>query len=85
MHEVLVNRLEGLSLPSKSVDRLNDRPDVTLDVYRGRKTSNNSKKSERQNVLPNEQIDTFKIRPRGYKTFFMFNSIEHEIFPAHKC
>ena len=25
------------------------------------------------------------IRPRGYKTFFMLNSIEHEIFPAHKC
>ena len=22
---------------------------------------------------------------RGYKTFFMLNSIEHEIFPAHKC
>ena len=22
--------------------------------------------------------------PRGYKTFFMPNSIEHEIFPAHK-
>ena len=26
-----------------------------------------------------------KIRPRGYKTFFMLNSTEHEIFPAHKC
>ena len=25
------------------------------------------------------------IRPQGYKTFFMLNSIEHEIFPAHKC
>ena len=23
--------------------------------------------------------------PRGYKTFFMLNSVEHEIFPAHKC
>ena len=23
------------------------------------------------------------IRPRGYKTFFMLNSTEHEIFPAH--
>ena len=28
---------------------------------------------------------SFNIRPRGYKTFFMLNSIEHEIFPAHKC
>ena len=39
MHEVLVNRLGGLSLPRKSVVRLTDRPDVTLDVYRGRKTT----------------------------------------------
>ena len=38
MHEVLVNRLGGLSLPRKSVVRLTDRPNMTLDVYRGRKT-----------------------------------------------
>ena len=38
MHEVQVNRLGGLSLPRKSVVRLTDRPDMTLDVYRGRKT-----------------------------------------------
>ena len=38
MHEVLVNRLGGLSLPRKSVVRLTDHPDMTLDVYRGRKT-----------------------------------------------
>ena len=40
MHEVLVNRLGGLSLPRKSVVRLTDRPDMTLDVYRGRKITN---------------------------------------------
>ena len=40
MHEVLVNRLGGLSLPRKSVVRLTDCPDMTLDVYRGRKTTN---------------------------------------------
>ena len=40
MHEVLVNRLGGLSLPRKSVVRLTDRPDMTFDVYRGRKTTN---------------------------------------------
>ena len=28
-----------LSLPRKSVVRLTDRPDMTLDVYRGRKTT----------------------------------------------
>ena len=39
MHKVLVNRLGGLSLPRKSVVRLTDRPDMTLDVYRGRKTT----------------------------------------------
>ena len=39
MHEVLVNRLGGLSLPRKSVVRLTDRPDMILDVYRGRKTT----------------------------------------------
>ena len=39
MHEVLVNRLGGLCLPRKSVVRLTDRPDMTLDVYRGRKTT----------------------------------------------
>ena len=36
MHKVLVNRLGGLSLPRKSVVRLTD---MTIDVYRGRKTT----------------------------------------------
>ena len=39
MHEVLVNRLGGLSLPRKSVVRLTDRPNMTLDVYPGCKTT----------------------------------------------
>ena len=39
VHEVLVNRLGGLSRPRKSVVRFNDRPDMTLNVYRGRKTT----------------------------------------------
>ena len=38
MHEVLVNRLGGLSLPRKRVVRLTDPSDMTFDVYRGRKT-----------------------------------------------
>ena len=45
MHEVLVNRLGGLSLPRKSVVRLTDRPDMTLDVYRGRKTTMQQQKT----------------------------------------
>ena len=39
MQEVLVNRLGGLSLPRKSVVKLTDRLDMTLDVYHGRKTT----------------------------------------------
>ena len=39
VHEVLVNRFGGLSLPRKSVVRLTGRHDMTLDVYRGRKTT----------------------------------------------
>ena len=35
MHEVLVNRLGGLSLPKKSVARFTDRPDMSTVVYRG--------------------------------------------------
>ena len=48
MHEVLVNRLGGLSLPRKSVVRLTDRPDMTLDVYRGRKTTKQHFPGERE-------------------------------------
>ena len=48
MHEVLVNRLGGLSLPRKSVVRLTDRPDMTLDVYRGRKTTIQQQQQQQQ-------------------------------------
>ena len=39
MHGILVNSLGGLSLPKKSVVRLTDRPDMTITVYYGRKTT----------------------------------------------
>ena len=51
MHEVLVNRLGGLSLPRKSVVRLTDRPDMTLDVYLGRKTT-----KQQHNLNSNDPI-----------------------------
>ena len=53
MHEVLVNRLGGLSLPRKSVVRLTDRPDMTLDVYRGRKTTmqQQQRKEKKENCI----------------------------------
>ena len=52
MHEVLVNRLGGLSLPRKSVLRLTDRPDMTLDVYHGRKTT-----MQQQQIRAVQKID----------------------------
>ena len=59
MHEVLVNRLGGLSLPRKSVVRLNDRPDMTLDVYRGRKTTMQQQQPS-HHVLPGITDDPFE-------------------------
>ena len=47
VHEVLVNRLGGLSLPRKSVV---DRPDITLDAYRGRKTT--TQQQQQQQLIP---------------------------------
>ena len=55
MHEVLVNRFGGLSLPRKSVVRLTDRPDMALDVYRGRKTT----------IQPTNQLCSFYFSGAG--------------------
>ena len=52
VHEVLVNHLEGLNLPRKSVVRLTDRPDMTLDVYRGRKTT-----IQQQQYIPGNRVN----------------------------
>ena len=37
VHKVLVNSLGGLSLPRKNMVRLTDHPNMTIDVYCGRK------------------------------------------------
>ena len=52
VHEVLVNRLGGLGLPRKSVVRLTDRPDMTLDVYRGRKTTTQQRVYGKKSAAP---------------------------------
>ena len=62
MHEVLVNRLGGLSLPRKSVVRLTDRPNMTLDVYRGRKTTIQQQQYE-NDLLTWSLSMTFLVRP----------------------
>ena len=63
MHEVLVNHLGGLSLPRKSVVRLTDRPDMTLDVYRGRKTTIQYNDVRESNTVANT------LREIGQSTF----------------
>ena len=50
MHEVLVNRLGGLSLLMKSVVRLTDRPDMTLNVDHGRKTTKQQQQQQQCQV-----------------------------------
>ena len=51
VHEVLVHRLGGLSLPRKSVVRLTDRPDMTLDVYRGHKTTTQQQQQQQDGTV----------------------------------
>ena len=58
MHEVLVNRLGGLSLPRKSVVRLTDRADMTLDVYRGRKTTIQQQQQQQQRFVFSQAMDS---------------------------
>ena len=52
VREVLVNRFGDLSLPRKSAVRLTDRPDMTLDVYRGRKTTTTQQQQQPQQYAP---------------------------------
>ena len=56
VHEVLVCRLGGLSLPRKSMVRLTDRPDMTSDVYRGRKTTTQLFKNNPKNLDPSGKV-----------------------------
>ena len=68
VHEVLVNRLGGLSLPRKSVVRLTDRPDMTLDVYRGRKTTMQQQQQQQQHLLdPLPYCKTKQVHFRGIR------------------
>ena len=61
VHEVLVNCLGGLSLPRKSVVRLTDHPDMTLDVYRGCKTTT-KKAVAFETLLLNHKIKLVYLR-----------------------
>ena len=72
MHEVLVNRLGGLSLHRKSVVRLTDRPEMTLDVYRGRKTT----KQHKQQRLSFTVFRLKQLRALEVKIFFILSVTE---------
>ena len=64
MHEALVNRSGGLSLPWKSVVRLIDRPAMTLDVYRGRKTT--MQQQQKYNNIKNNYPINFIFTGPGF-------------------
>ena len=67
MHKVLVNRLGGLSLPMKSVVRLTDCPDMTLDVYPGHKTT-----IQQQQIAGKPNPSKDRSVPKGiYQCFLM--------------
>ena len=78
MHEVLVNRLGGLSLPRKSVVRLTDRPDMTLDVYRGRKTTI----QQQQPIFPNSELLIWMLLEPNVTDHSYFDSVYLKIFTA---
>ena len=79
MHEVLVNRLGGLSLPRKSVVRLTDRPDMTLDVYRGRKTT-----MQQHYKITFEIEDPASSRQKEYVQYNLYNMANsHTSVTAH--
>ena len=67
VHEVRVNRLGGLRLPRKSVVRLTDRPDMTLDVYRGRKTTMQQQQMRTEDLPPK-----FILSPNYNLSVFLF-------------
>ena len=71
VHEVLVNRLGGLSLPRKSVVRLTDRPDMTLDVYRGRKTTMQCNAINQRNKIGVTSCIALTSRTEAYVLCFL--------------
>ena len=88
MHEVLVNRLGGLSLLRKSVVRLTDCPDMTIDVYRGRKTTTQQQCIIICQFLKWQYVERLKSVFRFINcTFYKENEQIYHIakFHSHKC
>ena len=62
-------------------------PDLQNLLYEEFEDSKFSKKFKKLNssIAQMVSISISVTRPRGYKTFFMLNSAEHEIYPCHIC
>ena len=69
VYEVLVNCLGGLSLPRKSVVRLTDHPDMTLDVYHGRKTTTQQQQQISSKTIPKILDPSCKVDLDFWKLF----------------
>ena len=75
---VLVNCLGGLSLPRKSVVRLTDRPDMTLDVYRGRKTTMQQQQQRVHQGFYKSRVGNFdNFYSFSYGEFLQFHKEQH--------
>ena len=77
MHDVLVNRLGGLSLP-RGVVRTTVRPDMTFDVYRGRKTTHQQHKKQQHDAV-------MTSHRRHYAVMCLFDrmvDIQHSLLTA---
>ena len=75
VHEVLVNRLGGLSLPMKSVVRLTDRPYMTLDVHRGRKTTMQQIEGISKSILLNSILNFAILSISNVRNVIIWHSL----------
>ena len=75
VHEVLINRLGGLSLPRKRVDRLTDCPDMTLDVHRGRKTTMQQIEGISKSILLNSILNFAIISISNVRNVIIWHSL----------
>ena len=75
VHEVLVNRLGGLSQPMKSVVRLTDRPDMTLDVHCGRKTTMQQIEGISKSILLNSILNYAILSISNVRNVMIWHSL----------
>ena len=75
VHEVLVDRLGGLSLPMKSVVRFTDRSDMTLDVHRGRKTTMQQIEGISKSILLNSILNFAILSISNVRNVIIWHSL----------